>query len=104
MQELTSQPVGEGTETRTIDSIVDEVLGTRSSYIKGLGYGPKPNKQNANPINSQLSEKLDKTTKKFKQCKLNFKMLQDHMQVMTQAMVGYGIEVPMPQFYGNNIL
>ncbi|OIT29738.1 hypothetical protein A4A49_27513, partial [Nicotiana attenuata] len=26
----------------TIDEIVDNVLGTRSGYIKGLGYGPKP--------------------------------------------------------------
>jgi hypothetical protein len=104
MQEVASQSVGEGTEPRTIDSIVDEVLGTRSSYIKGLGYGPKPNKQNANLANSQLSEKLDKTTKKLQQYKLNFKLLQDHMQVMTQAMVGCGIDVPMPPFSGNIIL
>ncbi|OIT30430.1 hypothetical protein A4A49_36722 [Nicotiana attenuata] len=27
----------------TIDEIADNVLGTRSGYIKGLGYGPKPN-------------------------------------------------------------
>jgi hypothetical protein len=85
MDELVSQSVGEGTEPRTIDSIVDEVLGTRLSYIKGFGYGPKSNKQNANTANSQLSEKLDKITKKLKQYKLNFKLLQDHMQVMTQA-------------------
>ncbi|XP_039119187.1 uncharacterized protein LOC120255431 [Dioscorea cayenensis subsp. rotundata] len=26
-----------------VDKICDEVLGTRSGYIKGLGYGPKPN-------------------------------------------------------------
>lgn len=104
MQELLSQPIGEGMEPRTIDSVVDEVLGTRSSYIKGLGYGPKPNKQNPNPAISKLSEKLDKTKKKLKQYKLNFKLLQDHMQVMTQAMVGYGMEVPMPQFSGNSIL
>ena len=42
MVELQSIPVEEGTEPKSIDNIVDEVLGTRSGYIKGLGYGPKP--------------------------------------------------------------
>ncbi|KAK9033727.1 hypothetical protein V6N11_049912 [Hibiscus sabdariffa] len=42
MAELQSTPVEEGPEPKTIDNIVDEVLGTRSGYIPGLGYGPKP--------------------------------------------------------------
>lgn len=32
-----------GESSMTIDEIVDTVLGTKSGYIKGLGYGPKPN-------------------------------------------------------------
>ncbi|KAG8387545.1 hypothetical protein BUALT_Bualt02G0032300 [Buddleja alternifolia] len=30
-----------------VDKIADDVLGKRSSYIVGLGYGPKPNKSNS---------------------------------------------------------
>ncbi|KAL4279094.1 hypothetical protein GQ457_03G015270 [Hibiscus cannabinus] len=44
MVELQSTPVEEGSEPKTTDDIVDEVLGTRSGYIPGLGYGPKPKK------------------------------------------------------------
>ncbi|KAL4339970.1 hypothetical protein GQ457_08G023120 [Hibiscus cannabinus] len=43
MVELRSTPVEEGAEPKTIDDIMDEVLDTRSGYISGLGYGPKPN-------------------------------------------------------------
>ncbi|PHT73131.1 hypothetical protein T459_23916 [Capsicum annuum] len=32
-----------GESSMTTDEIVDVVLGTKSGYIKGLGYGPKPN-------------------------------------------------------------
>ncbi|KAM3287216.1 hypothetical protein P3S67_020646 [Capsicum chacoense] len=32
-----------GEFSMTIDKIVDVVLGTKSGYIKGLGYDPKPN-------------------------------------------------------------
>ncbi|KAH0777798.1 hypothetical protein KY290_009209 [Solanum tuberosum] len=32
-----------GESSMTIDEIVDTILGTKSGYIKGLGYGPKPN-------------------------------------------------------------
>ncbi|KAK8488272.1 hypothetical protein V6N11_066211 [Hibiscus sabdariffa] len=45
MVELQSTPVEEGSEPKTTDDIVDEVLGTRSGYIPGLGYGPKPKKK-----------------------------------------------------------
>ncbi|XP_059305157.1 uncharacterized protein LOC132056814 isoform X2 [Lycium ferocissimum] len=33
----------EGDSTMTIDEIMDVVLGKKSGYLKGLGYGPKPN-------------------------------------------------------------
>ena len=39
------EPVGKRMELRTIDNVVDEVHGTRSGYIIGLGYGIKPDKQ-----------------------------------------------------------
>ncbi|XP_049404424.1 uncharacterized protein LOC125867876 isoform X2 [Solanum stenotomum] len=32
-----------GESSMTIDEIVDTILGTKSGYIKGLGYRPKPN-------------------------------------------------------------
>ncbi|KAH0722785.1 hypothetical protein KY289_005829 [Solanum tuberosum] len=32
-----------GESSMTIDEIMDTILGTKSGYIKGLGYGPKPN-------------------------------------------------------------
>ena len=32
------------------DEICDRVLGTRSGYIKGLGYGPKPKGKGINLI------------------------------------------------------
>nr|XP_016498266.1 PREDICTED: uncharacterized protein LOC107817019 isoform X1 [Nicotiana tabacum] len=42
MRDLRARSVSEE-NPMTIDEIVDNVLGTRSGYIKGLGYGPKPN-------------------------------------------------------------
>ncbi|KAM3324186.1 hypothetical protein P3S67_005337 [Capsicum chacoense] len=32
-----------GESSMTIDEIMDVVLGKKSGYIKGFGYGPKPN-------------------------------------------------------------
>ena len=72
----------------------------RSGYIKGLGYGPKPDKQIANPEISKLSKKLKKSKDKLKKYKVNFELVREHMQKMTEAMVGLGMELPMPQFFG----
>ncbi|XP_070036108.1 uncharacterized protein [Nicotiana tomentosiformis] len=41
MRDLRARSVSEE-NPMTIDEIADNVLGTRSGYIKGLGYGPKP--------------------------------------------------------------
>ena len=49
MQELLSSPIGEGIEPRFVDYVMDDVFGTRSSYIKGFGYGLKLDKQSSNP-------------------------------------------------------
>ena len=42
------------------DEICDRVLGTRSGYIKGLGYGPKPKGKgiNSNAKIQKLEENL----------------------------------------------
>ena len=42
------------------DEICDQVLGTRSGYIKGLGYGPKPKGKgiNSNAKIQKLEENL----------------------------------------------
>lgn len=47
----------------TIDKIVDVVLGTKSGYIKGLGYGPKPNTTRAT---QRRAAKLEGSLKKAK--------------------------------------
>ena len=39
MKELQSKVVLKGERQLTIDEIVDEVLGKKSGYVKGLGYG-----------------------------------------------------------------
>ncbi|KAA0066902.1 zinc finger protein ZPR1-like protein [Cucumis melo var. makuwa] len=40
--ELQSQPTPEGSQPLSEDEICDQMLGRRPSYLKGLGWGPKP--------------------------------------------------------------
>ena len=48
----------------TDDEAVDRVLGTRSDYIKGLGYGPKPSTSaSSNRRNVELEKALRETRK-----------------------------------------
>ena len=42
MQEKVRKATEEGKDIN-YDDICDEVLGSRFGYVKGLGYGPKPN-------------------------------------------------------------
>ena len=63
-----------------------------TGYIKRVGYGPEPNKQTPNLVISKLQEKLKKTKHKLKY----------YMNVMTQAMVSYRMQVPVPQFSSNS--
>ncbi|KAL3368815.1 hypothetical protein AABB24_009567 [Solanum stoloniferum] len=51
-------------ESSTIDEIVDTILGTKSGYIKGLGYVPKPNTTRS--TQRRLTE-LEDSLKKAKQ-------------------------------------
>ncbi|PHT84346.1 hypothetical protein T459_12789 [Capsicum annuum] len=53
-----------GESSMTIDKIRDVVLGTKSGYIKGLGYGPKPNTTRAT---QKGMAKLEDSIKKAKQ-------------------------------------
>ena len=42
MLELQHQPVADGAIPMTEAEICEKVLGKRSEYVKGLGFGPKP--------------------------------------------------------------
>ena len=42
MLELQCQPVADGAIPMTEAEICEKVLGKRSGYVKGLGFGPKP--------------------------------------------------------------
>ncbi|KAG5586779.1 hypothetical protein H5410_047213 [Solanum commersonii] len=53
-----------GESSMTIDEIVDIVLGTKLGYIKGLGYGPKPNTTRAT---QRRTAELGDSLKKAKQ-------------------------------------
>jgi len=48
----------------TNDEIVDTILGTKSGYIKGLGYGPKPNTTRSK---QRRTAELEDSLKKAKQ-------------------------------------
>ena len=42
MLELQRQPIAEGVVAMTEAEICERVLGQKSGYVKGLGFGPKP--------------------------------------------------------------
>ena len=42
MLELQRQPIAEGAVAMTEAEICERVLGQKSGYVKGLGFGPKP--------------------------------------------------------------
>ncbi|KAK9031922.1 hypothetical protein V6N11_056208 [Hibiscus sabdariffa] len=102
MVELQSTPVEEGTEPKTIDDIMDEVLGTRSGYIPGLGYGPKPNKKSSSADRINLGKRLKNKEDELNACKSNFEVLQTQMDAMRSALLAAGIQVPPLQFPAPN--
>ncbi|KAH0764864.1 hypothetical protein KY285_000735 [Solanum tuberosum] len=53
-----------GEASMTTDEIVDTVLGTKSGYIRGLGYGPKPNTTRAT---QRKTAELEDSLRKAKQ-------------------------------------
>ena len=59
----------DGTRSMTDDEICKQVLGEKSGYIKGCGFGPQPppkyssqaSTEEMNERNQELQEKLDET-------------------------------------------
>ncbi|KAK8476511.1 hypothetical protein V6N11_074060 [Hibiscus sabdariffa] len=98
MVELRSTPVEEGAEPKTLDDIMDEVLGMRLEYILGLGYGPKPNKKSSSADRIDLEKHSKNKDDELNACKSNFEVLQTQMDVMTSALLAVGIQVPPLQF------
>ncbi|GMI89456.1 hypothetical protein HRI_002614900 [Hibiscus trionum] len=100
MVELQSTSVEEGVEPKTVDDIADEVLGTRSGYIPGLGYGPKPNKRNLSADTIELQKRLKNKEDELIGYKTNFEVLQTQMEAMRSALIAVGIQVPSLQSSG----
>ena len=100
MEELNSNPVEEGTKPKIVEAIVDEVLGTRSGYIKGLGYRPKPTTKVSNAKAVELEASFKKTQDELQQYKTNFGQFQKQIEAMANALVAARIQVLIPQFSG----
>ena len=98
MDKLNSNPVEEGTEPKIVDTIVDEVLGTKSGYIKGFGYGPKPTTKVSNANAMELEASFKKIQDELQQYKTNFGQFQKQIEAMANALVAVGIQVPISQF------
>ena len=79
---------------------MDEALGTRSGYIKGLGYRPKPTTKISNARVVELEASLKKTQDELQQYKANFGLFQTQIEAMTNALIVVRIQVSIPQFSG----
>ncbi|KAM7481435.1 hypothetical protein LguiB_006018 [Lonicera macranthoides] len=74
----------------TDDEAADRVLGTRSDYIKGLGYGPKPNTSaSSNRRNVELEEALKETRKENEFLKEQAKTQNETIQNILAKQVEY---------------
>ncbi|GMI95785.1 hypothetical protein HRI_003247800 [Hibiscus trionum] len=82
-------------------SNIGEVLGTRSGYIPGLGYGPKPNKKKSSANTIDLEKRL-KNKEELNVYKSNFETIQTQMEAMRSALLAAGIQVPSLQFSAPN--
>ncbi|XP_039022926.1 uncharacterized protein LOC120155438 [Hibiscus syriacus] len=102
MVELQSTPTEEGAEPKNIDDIMDEVLGTRSGYIQGLRYGPKPKKANSSADTIELKKSLKNKEDELNNYKSNFELIQTQMEAMRSALLAVGIQVPSIQFSASN--
>lgn len=96
MEEKLSLPIEEGSEPKSIDVIVDKVLGTSFGYIKGLGYGPKPIEKVSNASFVELKETLVETQDELQQYKSHYEVIRNQMEAMAQALLVVGIQVPIP--------
>lgn len=80
MMELLEKSEEEG-NTLSPDEICDQVLGTRSGYIKGLGYGPKPKGKG---INSNV--KIRKLEENLKEKDAEMDKLADRVDDLTNRL------------------
>ncbi|KAA0040189.1 CACTA en-spm transposon protein [Cucumis melo var. makuwa] len=64
MLKLQFQPTPEGSQPLYGDEICDQVLGRRSSYSKGLGWGPKPKVCKMTSDSSSTTSCSQSTTKR----------------------------------------
>ncbi|KAA0041219.1 Transposase, Ptta/En/Spm, plant [Cucumis melo var. makuwa] len=71
MLELLSQPTSEGSQSLFGDEICEIVLGRRSGYLKGLGWGPKPKAHKTISESSSTKSCLQSTIKLHLQAKLD---------------------------------
>ncbi|KAM3343658.1 hypothetical protein P3S68_025748 [Capsicum galapagoense] len=63
-----------GESSITIDEIVDAVIGTKSGYIKGLGYGPKPKNTRATQKRmAELEDSLKRQNRKLLEPKMTYR-------------------------------
>ncbi|KAA0062839.1 zinc finger protein ZPR1-like protein [Cucumis melo var. makuwa] len=72
MLELQSQPTPKGSQSLSENEICDQVLGRRSGYSKGLGWGPKPKVRRTTSASNLSTSCLQSTQKEIElQAKLN---------------------------------
>ncbi|KAA0062293.1 CACTA en-spm transposon protein [Cucumis melo var. makuwa] len=71
MLELQSQPTLEGNQPLSGDEICEIVLGRRSGYSKGLGWGPKPKARKTTKASSSMTSCRQSTVELQLQAKLD---------------------------------
>lgn len=87
MEEKLSLLIEEGSEPKSIDAIVDKVLGTSFGYIKGLGYGPKPIEKVSHARFVKMKETLTNAWDELQQDKSHYEVIRDQMETITQALL-----------------
>ena len=73
MLELQCQPIAEGAVAMTEAEICEKVLGQKSGYVKGLGFGPKP-----------ISFSKSKPSSSEREIELEHRLIETQLLVETQ--------------------
>lgn len=68
-----------------VDEIVDGVIGKRSSYVAGLGYGPKP-KKTTRILEEALKEKEKENTALKENVKTMETTLEEHGRLLQRLL------------------
>lgn len=98
MEKLQDEHGPNSEEPLSVDEIVDKVLGKRSGYVKGLGYGPIPAPKEATQSkNVQLEEKLKNTEEelenvnnKLETMETHYKTMETRYNMLINALIGSG--------------